>query len=483
MVRHQPAFALAVADLLAPVRLYRCTVVMPDERGGRKADSPAASLQSPAHVDIVAGAEIDRIEAADRDERLAPERHVAARDVLGDPIVQQDVRRAAGSAGDALRHGRVVRGHHVGAARSDDIRREERLHEEGQPVAVRAGVGVRVGDDFTRGLGEADVPRRAQAAVRDVHDANAGVLAGDLARRVPGTVVDDDDFVVGIGLALESREAVLDRIRRVVRADDHRDARPVAPALGRERHLGKRRGHGRGRRLRAAGTIDQAEGPVVDRMAAAPPFIGPRERHRAGGTFLEGGADVHRGDLGLARHALSDAVGARLGEQERLLPGDVLQPGEIRAQLRFAMQVDIEGADVQERQVEKFGRREVHIREQCIRHRILGALEQRAEKPLDTQAPVPADDSGWDLVAQREQGDRGMFPELANLGDDLFRDGSVRGAIVEKRHVLHPGDAHHHTQPVAAGLVEQLQPRGRVEADGIDAEGCHLPEVLGDLMG
>ena len=165
MVGHQPAFALAVADLLTPVRLHRRAMVMPDERRRREADLPAARLQPPAHVHIVAGAQVDRIEAADREERLAAERHVAAGHVLGDAIVEQHVRRSAGRARDALRHRRIVGRHDVRSAGADDVRGEERLDEERQPVAIDARVGVRVRDDLAGRLGEADVARGAQAAV------------------------------------------------------------------------------------------------------------------------------------------------------------------------------------------------------------------------------------------------------------------------------------------------------------------------------
>jgi hypothetical protein len=131
MMRHQPALALAVADLLTPVGLDRRAMVVPDERRRGKPDFPAARLQPPAHVHIVAGAQVDRIEAANREERVAAERHVAAGDVLGDAIVEQDVRRPARRPRNALRHRRVVRRHHVRAARSDDLRRQERLDEVG----------------------------------------------------------------------------------------------------------------------------------------------------------------------------------------------------------------------------------------------------------------------------------------------------------------------------------------------------------------
>ena len=46
MVRHQPLLAFAVADLLPPVGLHRRAMVVPDERGRREADPPAARLQA-----------------------------------------------------------------------------------------------------------------------------------------------------------------------------------------------------------------------------------------------------------------------------------------------------------------------------------------------------------------------------------------------------------------------------------------------------
>ena len=198
VVRHQPRLAFAVADLLPPVRLDRRAMVMPDERRRREADLPAARLQPPAHVDIVAGAEIDRVEAADREQRLAPERHVAAGHVLGDAIVEQHVRRSAGRARDALRHRRIVGGHDVRSAGADDVGGEERLDEKRQPVAIDARVGVGVRDDLAGRFRQADVARGAQSAVRGVDDADARMAVRDLARAIPRAVVDEDDLVVGI---------------------------------------------------------------------------------------------------------------------------------------------------------------------------------------------------------------------------------------------------------------------------------------------
>ena len=61
---------------------------------------------------------------------------------------------------------------------------------------------------------------------------------------------------------------------------------------------------------------------------------------------------------GLSVFAFANRVGARLGEQQRLVAGDVLQPRQVGAQLGLVVQVDVERAHVEEREVEELGRRE-----------------------------------------------------------------------------------------------------------------------------
>ena len=176
MVRVEPRLAFAVADLLPPVRLDRRTMVMPDERRRREADPLALGLQSPAHVHVVAGTEIDRVETADREQRVATERHVAAGNVLGDAIVEQHMRRPARRTRHALGNPGIVGRNHVRTARADHIRGEERLHQVGQPVGLDANVSVGVGDDLAGRFGQADIARGAQAAVRDGDDADQAGL-------------------------------------------------------------------------------------------------------------------------------------------------------------------------------------------------------------------------------------------------------------------------------------------------------------------
>src|SRR5262249_23319215 len=105
---------------------------------------------------------------------------------------------------------------------------------------------------------------------------------------------------------------------------------------------GSRRG------LRLSLPIDQPERPVVDIESAAPPLIGPAERDGAAGSFGKRCPYMHRGEGGLPVDSLSNGVDSRLGEEKRFVSGDVLQAHEIGAQFGLAVQVDVEGADVEE---------------------------------------------------------------------------------------------------------------------------------------
>src|SRR5205085_1205759 len=73
---------LAVVELLLPVRLDGVAAVMPDDSRGREPQLPTRVLDPPAEIDIIARNTELRIAAADRFERRAEERHVAAGDVL-----------------------------------------------------------------------------------------------------------------------------------------------------------------------------------------------------------------------------------------------------------------------------------------------------------------------------------------------------------------------------------------------------------------
>ena len=65
--------------------------MMPDDRARVEAEGPPPLAQPPADVDVVPGGPELRVEPLDLQERRPSERHVAARDVLGFLVGEQDV--------------------------------------------------------------------------------------------------------------------------------------------------------------------------------------------------------------------------------------------------------------------------------------------------------------------------------------------------------------------------------------------------------
>ena len=220
--------------------------------------------------------------------------------MLGDAIVEQHVGRAARCARDRLGDRRIVGWHDVRPARADHVRGQKRLDEISQPVAVDADVGVGIRDDLPGGFGQADVARGAQSAVRDIDDTYARMAVSDRGRAIARSVVDEDDFVIRVGQLVERREAVLDRIVRVVRADDDRHPWPRRAYLVRKRRVREGGTDGVCRRFWVPSAIDQPKCPVFDGQAAAPPLVGPGERNRTTRAFLERRAQVQRRNRRLA---------------------------------------------------------------------------------------------------------------------------------------------------------------------------------------
>ena len=92
----QQGFGFAIAGLLLEVGGDGVASVVPHEAGRAESDLVATLLESPADVHIVAGFAVDGVEPADLPQGPTVERHVAARDVLGDAVVEHHVGRATG---------------------------------------------------------------------------------------------------------------------------------------------------------------------------------------------------------------------------------------------------------------------------------------------------------------------------------------------------------------------------------------------------
>src|SRR5215217_4797954 len=88
--RLQQRFCLAVALLLLPICSDRIAAVVPNHRRRAEAKSPPPLLKPPADIHVVARHPESRVEAANRLELIFAKGHIAARNVLGYFVRQQD---------------------------------------------------------------------------------------------------------------------------------------------------------------------------------------------------------------------------------------------------------------------------------------------------------------------------------------------------------------------------------------------------------
>ena len=127
-------------------------VDLPKRSTGTAANVPLRGVQPAAYqvhkdVHIVAGRPELRVEASDLLQHGPPERHVAAGNVLGLAVRDEQVRRAAGSLRDALRD-EPIRRRHVRSTHRRVRGGHERCCKVGEPVAIGNAVVVHVGDDL-----------------------------------------------------------------------------------------------------------------------------------------------------------------------------------------------------------------------------------------------------------------------------------------------------------------------------------------------
>ena len=458
-------------------------MVMPDERRRHELDSPASRLQPPAHVNVVAGTQVDRVEPADGPQGVATDREVAAGHVLRRAIVEEHVGRAAGGARDAVRDPRAVERRQAEPSRGDDIGTGERLDQIGQPVGIHPHVGIRIRHDVAGRGSEAGVACGAQAAMLEIDHAARRVLPRDSARAVTRAIVHDNDFEIRVGQPFQRGEALVERLGSVVGADDDRHFHARARLRRRKRDAREDVCDRLQDRLRASLGIDQAERPVVDGVSTPPPFVRPRKRHGAAGALGKRRPELHRGERGLSTHALPQAVGAGFGHEQRLVTGDVLQARQVRAEIALAMQVHVERDQVDERQVEVLGRRIVDVREERVGRDRLGVGIQLGEKPLDALRAEPAHDGGGDLVAERQHQDGRVRRERAHMSHDVAPDGPRHMPVVEERHVVGPRHPDHDPETVLLCQVQEPLVRHGIGAYRVHASATHQLEVFGDARG
>ena len=247
--------------------------------------------------------------------------------------------------------------------------------------------------------------------------------------------------------------------------------------------MGERLAHRVERRLRAAVAVGEAEVPIVDVEAAAVPLVGPREHEGARAACLERGPDLPVEHLRLHFLAVPPAVQPDLGHHQGPVAGDVLEPRQVGRERPLRLQVDVEGHEVEERELEVLRRREVDVGDEALGVLLLGCAVEAVQEALDRAAAVPAHDRRGDLVADGV----GHDGRVAGARPDPIADASLDrpGAftLVEEGHVLLPREADHDHQAVPLGGVQKPARWHGVGAQRVQAVTGHLREVGLDHRG
>src|SRR5438128_12419095 len=149
---------------------------MPDHSRRMESQCPALLLQPPAHIDVVTGNTKLRIKPPYGLEGGLPKRHVAARNVLRLLVREQHVDWATGCVSNTIGNRAVASGGEVWPANSRVRRTHESGGKVGEPVGVRIGIVVEIGDDFARGRFQTRIARTAQTIVLGADQTEAILL-------------------------------------------------------------------------------------------------------------------------------------------------------------------------------------------------------------------------------------------------------------------------------------------------------------------
>ena len=469
---------LAIAALLLEIGADGVAAEMPDDRRRAEPDRVAGVLKAPADVDVITSRAVDRVKAAERQQRVAAERHIAAGNVLGNLVADQDMRWPAGRHCHGRRHEAVLGRGKVGSAAGREIARFHLGDEVGQPVRVGDAVAVGIGDDLAaRRLGP-DISCDAQPLVGLADDAAEREALSDLERAVGRAVIDDDDLVIGVVEGFERGEAGLHCALCIVGA--HHDRDPGIARQRRRQHALVAAGDLVKGWLRPALPVDEAERPVFDLMSAGEPLIGPGKDKSAGNAGRKGGAHLPAEDAGLLVRAVAHRVDAELGQDERLVDREIVQPRDIATERRLLVQVDVEAEEIREIDGQIFGRGKIGVADQRAGMLLAHQPDQFPQETPHGFDAVPSDHVWRDLVPDEIGEHSGVTTAGAHPTRDRGADLRLDRGAVEEGHMLRPGQPDQHLEPCLLGGIEQPDRRHGEHPDGVGARAAHQRKVVRD---
>ncbi len=239
----------------------------------------------------------------------------------------------------------------------------------------------------------------------------------------------------------------------------------------------RQRRYGCQRRLRVPLPIGQTEIPIRNVIAATVPFIRPGKDKRAGTPPRKDRADLPLEHVRLSVLSVATTVESDLPHEHRTVTRHVLQTRQVGLKAFLRLEVHIEAHQVQERQLQVLRGGIVHVRDQPFGVLILGHLVQAFKVLFHTAVPIPTDDRGRNLIANRIAQDGRVASAGSHAGTEACFDTTGALLVIEKRHMLFPRQPHHHPQPVTLCRIKQPARWYRIGADGIQAVFRHLGKV------
>src|SRR5215467_1907409 len=197
--------------------------MMPDHSSRAETQRPTALLQAPAHINIITSYPELGIEAAYRPQARGTKSHVTAWNVFGLLVGKQNMDGTTRGVGNTIGDESVARRSKVGSTYSRVCRRQKSGCKIGQPMAVRTGVIINIGNNLTCGSCQTGVASLAQTAIFSLDDVEA-IFGGNGRLLIGRSIVDDDNLEVRIVQLHQTCETIVQGALPVVTTHDHGDA-------------------------------------------------------------------------------------------------------------------------------------------------------------------------------------------------------------------------------------------------------------------
>ena len=128
------------------------------------------------------------------------------------------------------------------------------------------------------------------------------------------------------------------------------------------------------------------------------PFIGPRVDKCTSAARRKRGPDLPIQARRLRFFAVSLAVQANFGDQQRAIPCQILQTRQICLVIVLRFQENVETNKIEERQVQVFRRRKVRVRNERTGGHFLHIIVQVLQETFDGAGSMPAHDGCRNFV-------------------------------------------------------------------------------------